>query len=235
MRPLRLFFAPGFVVTTSLAAGGLAACGGGGETGPGAQVPTASATAPATPTASATGPTTTTTTPTASATGTGTAATPPGPAVGPMNPIKASAMEADLKALGLDPKKLPPLGKMEPEKLRQVMKTLTKALGTQCTGCHDANDFRAWTPNKKVASHMWNDWVRGLAMEDGSVLYCDSCHQGHMKFLDRHDKKALSGWMDANFVSKLKRLDKKDNSCESCHGDPFDPKFLDKWEAEAKK
>ncbi len=228
---LRLFLAPAFLVTTTLAAGMLAACGGGGETGPGPQAPTASASASAPPTASATAPTTAT----ATATGTGTAAIPPGPSVGPMNPIKPSAMEADLKALGFDPKKLPPLGKMEPDKLRQVMKTFSKALGTQCTGCHEANDFRAPTPNKKVASHMWNDWVRGLTMEDGSLLYCDSCHQGHMKFLDTHDKKELSKWMDANFVSKLKRLDKKEHGCETCHGDPFDPKFLDKWEAEAKK
>ncbi|HEY8074544.1 MAG TPA: photosynthetic reaction center cytochrome c subunit family protein [Labilithrix sp.] len=152
-----------------------------------------------------------------------------------MNPIKASAMSDDLKALGLDPKKLPPLNKIEPEKLRKVMKIISNALGTQCTGCHDANDFRAWTPNKKVASHMWNDWVRGLAMNDGGVLFCDSCHQGHMKFLDRGDKKALGKWMEANFVTPLKRLDKKDHACATCHGEDFDPKFLDKWEAEAKK
>jgi hypothetical protein len=214
-----------------IAAAALGACGG-GETGPGPQVPSGSV--------GTTPPTGTETAPTGTTTGTGTAPTPPTgstaatppPAVGPMNPIKASAMGDELKALGLDPKKLPPLAKMEPEKLRQVMKTITKAVGGQCTTCHDANDFRAWTPNKKVASHMWNDWVRGLTMEDGSVLYCDSCHQGHLKFLDRKDKKELSKWMDANFVSKLKRLDKKEHGCETCHGDPFDPKFLDKWEKE---
>ena len=60
-------------------------------------------------------------------------------------------------------------------------------------------------------------------------------HQGHMKFLDKTDKKALGKWMETNFVSPLKRLDKKDHACATCHGEDFDPKFLDKWEAEAKK
>jgi len=220
---MRSLLAPVFLVTTTLVAAAVAACGGGNETGPGTQVPSA--------TPSATAPVTASATPTAS--GTATASSPP--TVGPMNPIKASGMADELKGLGLDPKKLPPLAKIEPEKLRKVMKIISNSLGTQCTGCHDANDFRAWTPNKKVASHMWNDWVRGFAMNDGSVLFCDSCHQGHMKFLDRGDKKALGKWMEANFVTPLKRLDKKDHACATCHGEDFDPKFLDKWEAEAKK
>ena len=225
-----------FLVSSTLVVGTVAACGGGGgETGPGPQTPSTAPSSTGAAPSDAGASTAPTGVPTGAAGGSGdagasTAATPPAPATGPMNAIKVSAMEADLKTLGLDVKKLPPLNKLEPEKLRQVMKLFTKSLGVQCTGCHDANDFRAPTPNKKVASHMWNDWVRGFAMEDGGALYCDSCHQGHMKFLDRHDKKALSGWMDANFVSKLKRTDKKDNGCETCHGDPFDPKFLARWE-----
>lgn len=144
-------------------------------------------------------------------------------------PIAASAMASDLTALGLDPKALPPLDKLAPEKLRQVMKTFSKALGTNCNGCHDPNDFRAPTPNKRIASKMWNFYVRGLAMEDGSPLYCDSCHGGREHFLDRHDEKGLRAWMDANFVSKLKTVNGQPHSCESCHGDPFQPKFLAAW------
>jgi len=55
--------------------------------------------------------------------------------------------------------------------------------------------------------------------------------------LSPHERRwgALSKWMDANFVSKLKRLDKKEHGCETCHGDPFDPKFLAKWQNEQKK
>lgn len=138
-------------------------------------------------------------------------------------------MAADLGALGLDPKAMPTLDKLPPEKLRQVMKTFTKALGTTCNGCHDPNDYRASTPNKRVASRMWDFYVRGLALEDGSPLYCDSCHGGKERFLDRHDDKGVRAWMDANFVSKLKRKDGKPHACEGCHGVPFQPKILTGW------
>ncbi len=203
----------------------LAACG---DT-PGPNVPTSTPTAPS----STTAPTPTTPgTSTAGTGATGTASTPPPPAKGPMKAIGPSAMAEDLKAIGLDPKALPPLNKVPPDKIRPLMMTFKKALGTECTGCHDAGNFKAPTKNKKIAAKMWDQFVRTMAMDDGnkdSVLYCDSCHGGHMEYLDRHDKKALSAWMDANFVSKLKRTDKKDHSCETCHGDPFEPKFIAAW------
>lgn len=145
-----------------------------------------------------------------------------------MKPLMATAMTGELVALGLDPKKLPPLEKLEPEKLRKVMKTFTKALGVSCEACHNADDFKAATPKKKIATHMWNDLVRGLKMTDGSPVYCDSCHQGHLEMLDHKDKKALSGWMQAEYVDKLARSDKKEHGCETCHGDPFEGAFLTK-------
>ena len=50
------------------------------------------------------------------------------------------------------------------------------------------------------------------------------------------DKKELGKWMDANFVGKIKRNDKKDNGCETCHGDPFEGDILKIWaKAEPKK
>jgi hypothetical protein len=146
-----------------------------------------------------------------------------------MPAIGASAMAADLTALGLSPQALPALNKLPPDTLRMVMKTFSKALGTPCTGCHDQNDFRAPTPNKKIATGMWNEFVRKLARDDGSPVYCDSCHAGKRTFLDRHDKKALSAWMDQNFVAKLKKTAGGDHSCETCHGDPFEPRFLEAW------
>lgn len=186
---------------------------------PGVPSGTPSGTAP-TPSASGSSP---------AGTGTGTASTPP-PAKGPMKAMGPSQMAADLKALGLDPKALPPLNKIPPDKIRPLMMTFKKALGAECTACHDAGNFKAATPKKKIAAKMWDEFVRKLAMEKADdVLYCDSCHQGSMEFLDRHDKKALSAWMDANFVSKAKRVDKKDHSCETCHGDPFEPKFIAGW------
>ncbi len=146
-----------------------------------------------------------------------------------MHPITTSAMAEDLKKLGIDPLKPPPLNKLSPDTIRKLMPTFARSLGVKCAACHDTNDFKASTPKKKVAAKMWSEFVVGMQMDDGSPLYCDSCHGGKMEFLDSHDKKALSAAMDANYVKKLKRTDKKEHSCEQCHGDPFEPKFLEAW------
>ncbi len=196
----------------------IAACGGGDATAPGPAVPTApSASVPAPP-GSATVPPV------------GTAATPPA-AGAPMKVPTGSAMAEDLKKLGIDPLHPPPLAKLSPDVIRKLMPTFAKSLGVKCEACHDVNNFKASTPHKKAAAQMWQHFVVELALESGEPLYCDSCHGGKEEFLDTHDKKALSGWMDANYVAKLKRADKKDHSCETCHGDPFDPKFVHGWEA----
>ncbi len=198
----------------------IAACGGGDASGPGPAVPTgpsASASVPAPP-GSTTAPA-------------GTAAVMPPPAAGgPMKTPTGSAMAEDLKKLGIDPLHPPPLAKLPPDVIRKLMPTFAKSLGVKCDACHDVNNFKAWTPHKKVAAQMWQHFVVELALESGEPLYCDSCHGGKQELLDRHDKKALSAWMDANYVSKLKRADKKDHSCETCHGDPFEPKFVKAWE-----
>lgn len=164
----------------------------------------------------------------ASAAPSASASTAPAKAPVVMKPTMATQMTADLAAIGLDPKKLPPIEKLEPEKLRKVMKTFNKALGVQCNGCHNADDFKAPTPHKKIAARMWNEFTRGLAMADGAPIYCDSCHQGRMETLDKSDKKALAGWMQKELVDKVKRTDKKEHGCETCHGDPFEGAFLDK-------
>ena len=138
-------------------------------------------------------------------------------------------MAEDLKKLGIDPLKPPPLNKLSPDVVRKLMPTFAKSLGVKCEACHDTNNFKAWTPTKRIAEGMWQHFVVDLAMADGSPLYCDSCHGGKEKYLDRHDKKALSKWMDDNFVGKTKRRDKKDNECATCHGDPFEGEFLKQW------
>lgn len=139
-------------------------------------------------------------------------------------------MEAKLREIGLDPKALPPLNKLDFKKRNEVMNTFTKALGVQCTHCHvDDKNFKAPTPNKQITTHMWNDYTRALALSDGA-LYCDSCHQGKPTFLDRKNVTALSTWMQENYVDKMKRADKKDHGCETCHGDPMEPKiFTSVW------
>lgn len=143
-----------------------------------------------------------------------------------MKPLAKTAFTEDLKELGIDPAALPPLNKLEPEKLRSVMKTFTKSLGVRCNHCHDPNDFRAPTPNKTIATHMWNDFTRTLTMASGGPdgegpIYCDSCHGGRSKFLDRNDRGELGRWMQSNYVDALKRTDQKEHGCETCHGRPF--------------
>ena len=169
-----------------------------------------------------------------------------------MRPIAASGMETKLREIALDPRALPPLNKLDFKTRNEVMNTFTKALGVQCSFCHlkDVDksrpkggaagssgqplDFKAPTPNKKITAHMWNDFTRSLAMADGSALYCDSCHNGTTRFLDRKDLAALSTWMTDNYVDKLKRVDPKhpkaeqEHGCETCHGDPIEGKIISK-------
>ena len=200
-----------------------AACGGAAQNAPaiGSTTPTAStgesATATPTPTA----------TPTSTATPTPTPTSTPTPEVIEMKAPMPSALVAELQALGLDPKNLPPIEKLEPKTLRGVMKLLAKSLGAKCGDCHTEGDFAAQTRRKKVAAKMWDEFVAKLSLQ-GQPLFCDSCHQGRIKQLDRSDKKALGKWMDANFAQNLVRKDGKDEACESCHVD-WDMTFLTKW------
>lgn len=153
------------------------------------------------------------------------------PAPGPIemkSPVP-SAMQAQLRALALDPANLPPIEKLDAKALRGVMKLIAKSLGAKCADCHAEGDFASPTPHKKVAAKMWDEFVVKLTFAaDGSPLFCDSCHQQREKWLDRTDKKALAKWMDANFVSGLKRKDEKDHDCETCHVD-MEMHLVRKW------
>jgi hypothetical protein len=179
---------------------------------------------------------------TASAGPTGSAATPVGPLPSSppveMKAVMASAMVEDLRALGLDAKSLPPIEKLEPRTLRGVMKLMARSLGVKCGDCHQEGDFAAPTRRKKIAAHMWDEFAAkvslsapaGAAGSGGpdAPVFCDSCHQGRVQLLDRRDKKALSKWMDDNFVVRLDRHDGKSVECETCHVD-MDMHFLAKW------
>jgi hypothetical protein len=148
-----------------------------------------------------------------------------------MRPPQPSALVLDVKAIGLDPRELAPLERLPPDKLRQVMQTFTKSLGVKCADCH-LDDFAAPTPKKRIAARMWDEFVRGLTFTDGTPVYCDSCHQGRAVLLDRRDQNALSDWMTANFVTNLQRRDGRPNGCPTCHGEKFDPRFLNAWASE---
>ncbi len=155
---------------------------------------------------------------------------------GPMNPIVASTLAADLKAAGIDLSAPPSLDdiKADKTKLMAVMKSFTKSLGVTCDGCHAKGadgkmDFAKSTEDKNIAEGMWKHFVGELAAQDGTALYCDSCHQGNKLVLNRTDDKAIADWMKANFIGKLKPRDGSSLTCTTCHGQPFDSSFLDKW------
>jgi hypothetical protein len=145
-----------------------------------------------------------------------------------MRPPIPSALGADLQALGVDPKNLPPIDKLDPKGLRGAMTLLARSLGAKCSDCHAEGDFAAPTRRKKIAAKMWNEFAAKLTTAEGSAVFCDSCHQGRIVQLDRTDKKALAKWMDANFVDGLKRKDGTAEECESCHVD-MEMRFLAKW------
>jgi hypothetical protein len=139
-----------------------------------------------------------------------------------------TALAADLQALGIDATNLPPIEKLEPKALRGVMKLMAKSLGFKCADCHAEGDFAASTRRKRIAAKMWDEFAAKTTMADGSLLFCDSCHQGRTVLLDRRDKKALGKWMDASFVGLLKRKDGKATECETCHVD-MEMHLLAKW------
>jgi len=139
-----------------------------------------------------------------------------------------TAFAVRLQDLGLDPKSLPPMDKLEPRTLRGVMKLFAESLGIKCEQCHEESDFAGPTRRKKIAWRMWDDFVVKLEMVDGSPLFCDSCHQGRVVQLDRRDPRALSAWMAANFVAMLARKDGQPSSCETCHVD-MNMRLLSDW------
>jgi hypothetical protein len=142
---------------------------------------------------------------------------------------RPSQLAGDLQAAGLDIHQLPALGELDQKTLHAVMKTFTVSLGITCKDCH-AKNFAADTPQKRVTQQMWELFVRGLALHDGTPLYCDSCHQGNQTFLDRTGK--LEDWMDTAYVDGLARRDGQAHSCVTCHGSPFNGQLLDTWGAD---
>ncbi len=145
----------------------------------------------------------------------------------------ATAMAAALGAAGLDPGNLPPLDTIAGTQLAGVMETFTRALGVGCGDCHEA-DYATATPRTRIARKMWDRLARGLVRRDGGALYCDSCHQGQVTFLDRSDPRsdgALGHWMQASYVTPLARRDGATHDCSTCHGSPFVGGFLDDWGA----
>jgi hypothetical protein len=221
-------FGPAVLLSVTLGVSALAACGG-GATGPGPAVPGSGSAS----TSAASGSASTAPASSGSVAASASASTSVAPPPGHMKQPVGSQMGTELTALGLDPKNLPVMSKLEPDKLRKVMKLISKSLGLQCNGCH-LEDAAAATPRKRAAEKMWDEYLRGFAMADGTPLFCDSCHQGAVVILDRTDKRALGKWMEAAFVGKLKakaqgKQAPADLECASCHSEDHEMHFIDLW------
>jgi hypothetical protein len=198
-------------------------------TGTGEPTGSAAPTATAAPTAEPTSAPTASGAPTASAAPTTTAA--PAAAAPPGPPIMASKLGEELKKAGFDLAKLPAsIEKMADGPKKKLMPVLVKAMGYEdCKGCHVENDFKKKTRNTKIAAHMYDDFVAKMRDDKGAAtVFCDSCHQGKAKFLNRADLKAVGKYMDDQYVNHLARADKKSQECGTCHGDTMEMKIFDK-------
>ncbi len=85
-----------------------------------------------------------------------------------------------LGAAGKKSEGLQVLKGMPSERVTQVMTAFTKALGVECTYCH-TDDFDEDTPRKQIARFMMKEFSGGLVKQDGSVVGCNDCHQGHAR------------------------------------------------------
>jgi len=147
--------------------------------------------------------------------------------VGPTEQLHA------LLAIGLDPERLPRLGDVPGAAMKPLMETFDDSLDACCEDCHVKNDPRAPTKAKRISGEMWQRFTRELVTQDGSPAYCDTCHKGAVRFLDRRDPAALRAWMRDNFVARLRKRDGGAVECATCHGEPFEPRIVDRlWLAE---
>lgn len=144
-------------------------------------------------------------------------------------PVQATKMAADLKKIGINLKKIPPLEKLPMAQKKKVMPLLQRALGLDtCQGCHAEGDMKKETRDMKIAREMWRHFVVPLRGEDGGPVFCDSCHAGQEHVLNRKDKEALQEFMDTEYVGKLALANNEDMECGTCHGDAMETKIIEK-------
>lgn len=178
--------------------------------------------------------------PTAAPKETAAAAAPPAPVGAAKNvPLIESKMLDDLKKAGVNLDKVAELEKLPLAAKKKVMPLMQKALGYEaCTGCHVEGDYKKETRNMKITREMWRAYSVPLRDEKGKAVFCDNCHSGQAKVLNRADKEAVKKFMEDEYEHKLTRADKKDVECSTCHGDDMELKVIEKmWKIapEAKK
>ncbi len=218
------------VLGLSISLAVVAACGG---TSP-------PVTEPVAPPAGASAPPVASVAPTASAVPTASASAVPAPrpappvSLGNTMPIQPSKLVDDARRLGVDFKQT--FASMSFQQKKKVMPLFVKSLGYEgCTGCHVDGDFDKETRNMKVARAMWDHFVVGLRDAQGAPIFCDTCHGGREKSLDRSSPDGIKKVMETDYQGKLTRADKKPHDCSGCHGNPPELAVIEKvWHIAAK-
>ena len=146
----------------------------------------------------------------------------------PMLPLAPTQFTSELRELGITATTVPDWQALGPALKKKLMPLFKKSLGFEkCSGCHKS-DVGIITHNMKVAKQMWQHFVVPLRQTDGSLVFCDSCHNGSMNILERSNPEALSAFMKAEYAHKVTRLDKSPHACKTCHGEPFEGDIIAK-------
>lgn len=153
------------------------------------------------------------------------AATSAAPAPRVSTPLRPSSLLAEVAAAGVDLSAGVKLAELPPGPKKKLMRLFTRSLGYEgCDGCHGLDergkiDMKLETRNLQIARRMYDDYVLGLRTREGGLLFCDSCHDGSAKILDRADHAALKRFMKGEYVGKLSRADQSEHTCATCHGE----------------
>jgi hypothetical protein len=154
----------------------------------------------------------------------------------------ASLLGTKLTAAGFDIKNLNPMADTITEaktdltgmRMKGLMDAISEGLGVRCNFCHTTVgadggiDYKATSEKKNIATKMWDEFVVKLDFKNGDPLFCDSCHSGSAKMLDRAPA-TISAFMGESYVGLFKRTDGQTHACSTCHGSPFNPEFLPIW------
>ena len=171
--------------------------------------------------------------------------------------VQRTSYDAELRAIGLEPNLLPPIGMMSRSQRMKIMTMFSESMGflpaqstepkkpakglsdfgsMPCFQCHDKQDLAKVTRRMAIVDHMWNDWVMKMNVAGGGTVFCDSCHEKNVKTIDRKDEAGVRAFMKDEYVGKLVMKDGSATTCETCHGQGFQASIFDKvWNVQGPK
>jgi hypothetical protein len=109
----------------------------------------------------------------------------------------------------------------QPEVLA-MMQGVSRALGVECSHCHDLGDYAKNTRNKEIANWMASELMPRLAHRSGKPLGCADCHaddgRGKAKILGapRSRQRAVE-WMNTVLVERFDAAAGGRLFCNTCH------------------